>query len=127
MVHISILSRLCAFAIVIAFVSVGRSALAAELVMFESATCAWCERWHGEIGPIYPNTSESRCAPLRRVDIHAPRPDDLQGIDPVVYTPTFVLILDGEEVGRVVGYPGEDFFWTLLTDQLVKLPQGCPN
>jgi len=32
----------------------------------------------------------------------------------VVFTPTFVLMGDGVEVGRMEGYAGEDFFWGLL-------------
>ena len=98
---------------------------AAELIMFESDTCTWCERFDAEIGPIYPKTPESRCAPLRRVDLHAPRPDDLTGIKGVLFTPTFVLVEDGQEVGRLVGYPGEDFFWSLLAQHLRKLREPC--
>lgn len=99
----------------------------AELVMFESETCAWCKRWHDEIGIAYPNTPESRCAPLRRVDIHVQRPGDLSDVSGIVYTPTFVLFHEGKEVARLVGYAGEDFFWPLLAQELVKLPQPCPN
>lgn len=100
---------------------------AAELVMFESDTCEWCERFNAEIGSAYPNTAESKCAPLRRVDIHDPRPDDLTHIKGIVYTPTFVLIEEGHEVGRLTGYPGEDFFWSLLDRDLKKLRHPCPN
>jgi len=32
----------------------------------------------------------------------------------VHFTPTFILVDDGREVGRIEGYPGEDFFWGLL-------------
>ena len=32
----------------------------------------------------------------------------------VSFTPTFILVQDGVEVGRIEGYPGEDFFWGLL-------------
>lgn len=100
---------------------------AGELVMFETASCPWCLRWHAEIGPVYPNTPESKCAPLRLVDLEAERPDDLKDIHGIKFTPTFVVMNDGHEVGRLVGYPGEDFFWPLLADQLLKLPGGCPN
>ncbi len=55
-----------------------------------------------------------KAAPLRRVDVHDPRLADLQGAEAVVFTPTFVLMSDGAEVGRIVGYPGEDAFWGLL-------------
>lgn len=95
---------------------------AAELVMFERRGCPWCLAWHREIGPIYPKTPEGRRAPLRRVDLDGARPNDLAGIRGVVFTPTFVLVEDGQEVGRIPGYPGEAFFWGLLGELLAKLP-----
>ncbi len=106
------LSRLpCVLLALIAWVPIGA---AAELVMFESALCEWCEMWHAEIGVVYHKTEEGRAAPLRRVDVHDPRPADLRAARAVVFTPTFVLMSDGAEVGRIVGYPGEDHFWGLL-------------
>ena len=104
-----------------------RVASAAELMMFESESCTWCQRWHDEIGTIYPKTSDAHCAPLRRVDIGAARPNDLANIKGIVYTPTFVLVDAGREIARLVGYPGEDFFWPILADHLAKLPSGCPR
>lgn len=98
-------------------------AQAAELVMFESAGCGYCLRWNREIGPIYPKTDEGRAAPLRRVDIAGPRPADLAGIHGIVYTPTFVLLHNGKEVGRITGYGGEDFFWGMLAELVRKLPK----
>ncbi len=98
-----------------------QDARAAELVMFEQQACEWCAMWNEEIGPAYPKTEEGRRAPLRRVDIHAPMPDDLADIHPGRFTPTFVLVDDGEEIGRIRGYPGEDFFWGLLGQLLEKL------
>ncbi|MEZ5930406.1 MAG: hypothetical protein R3F54_00330 [Alphaproteobacteria bacterium] len=101
---------------------------AAELVMFEADDCTWCRAWNEDIGPIYPKTAEGRRAPLRRVDIHAPRPGDLAGIDGVRFTPTFVLVDDeGREVGRINGYPGQDFFWGMLGELIAKLPDEAPD
>lgn len=96
---------------------------AGELVMFDEPGCIWCARWTEEIGPIYSKTAEGKLAPLRRMDIRAPRPDDLKAIKPVRFTPTFVLVHDGQEIGRIEGYPGEDFFWGLLGKMLRDLPQ----
>jgi len=93
----------------------------AELVMFEASYCEWCAAWHEEIGPVCPRTAEARIAPLRQVDVDDPRPDDLADVDGIVYTPTFVLMDNGEEVGRIAGYPGEDHFWGLLGMLLEKL------
>ena len=97
-------------------------ARAAELLMFESETCEWCERWHEEIGPAYGKTRFGRIAPLRRIDIDRTVPAAYRAVRGLAYTPTFVLWHRGREVGRLVGYPGEDFFWPLLERLLDKLP-----
>jgi len=102
------------------------SSHAAELVMFEQDGCEWCDVWDEEVGVVYGKTTEAKAAPLRRVDIHDDRPADLSEIKPVVYTPTFVLTKDGREIGRIVGYPGEDFFWGLLGQLLARVtPATC--
>ncbi len=95
---------------------------AAELLMLEQTGCEWCERWHEEIGPIYPKTSEAGIAPLRRVDIDDTWPEDLENIRIDRLTPTFVLVENGVEIGRLHGYAGEDFFWFLVGEMIKKLP-----
>ena len=97
------------------------AALAAALLMFESATCEWCQKWDEDVGVVYAKTAEGRAAPLRRIDIYAARPADLRSVRGIVYTPTFVLWDRGREIGRVVGYPGEDNFWGLLGVIVAKL------
>lgn len=99
----------------------GRSAL----VLFYEPGCTWCARWDEEIGVAYPLTEEGRRAPLRRVDMTAPRPADLAALARPFFSPTFVLVHDGREVGRIAGYPGEHFFWPLLDDLLAKLPPAA--
>ena len=96
--------------------------LAAELLMLEQTGCEWCERWHEEIGPIYPKTSEADIAPLRRVDIDDAWPEDLKDIRIDRFTPTFVLVENGTEIDRLHGYAGEDFFWFLVGEMIKKLP-----
>jgi len=101
------------------------SAHSAELVMFERPGCVWCARFNSEIGPIYPKTEESRTAPLRRVDRDGPLPADLAGIDPGAFTPTFVVVDNGREIGRIQGYPGEAFFFGLLDHILTATPRAA--
>ncbi len=96
---------------------------AAELVMFDSPACSYCEMWDTDIADIYPKTEEGHLAPLRRVSIHDPLPSDLSGLRGIVYTPTFILVDEGREVGRISGYPGEDFFWGFLETLVAKLPK----
>ena len=42
---------------------------------------------------------------------------------PVRFTPTFVLVDGNREIGRIEGYPGEDFFWGRL-ERLMLRPQA---
>lgn len=103
------------------------SASAAELVMFEQKGCVWCVKFDREIAPGYPNTEEGRRAPLRRVDIARPVPEELAFIGRERFTPVFVLIDAGREVGRIRGYPGDTFFFGLLAGLIERLDQpGAP-
>lgn len=110
--------RLIIFSIALCLSSAFSAAAETVLVMVEEKGCVWCARWNDEIAHIYPKTTEGKAAPLRRMDIHAARPDDLTFSQSLNFTPTFVLMVDGEEVSRIEGYPGEDFFWGLLGQML---------
>ncbi|WP_343069932.1 hypothetical protein [Jannaschia sp. Os4] len=81
------------------------------MVMVEQAGCIYCQRWDAEAAPGWPNTEVGRAAPLRRVDITA-LPDDVAFASTLVFTPTFVLVRDGAEIGRVEGYDPQ-FFWPM--------------
>lgn len=109
---------LLSFAVVVA--SVVASAADTVLVMVEEKGCIWCARWNEEIADIYPKTPEGQAAPLQRIDIHAPRPDNMTFSRSLHFTPTFVLMVNGQESSRIEGYPGEDFFWGLLGQMLVR-------
>jgi len=89
-------------------------AFAAELVMYTRNGCPFCLRFEREVAPVYDRTPEGKAAPLRRVDLPAGgvRGEGLR--EPVIATPTFVLVEDGREVGRITGYLNDDMFWGLL-------------
>ena len=90
------------------------AAPAAELVMVEQVGCAYCARWHNEIGPIYPKTPVSASAPLRTVQMNELATTDFETTRPVVFTPTFLLVDEGRELARLEGYAGEHFFWPMV-------------
>jgi len=95
-----------------------------QLIMFEEEGCVWCQRFKEGIMPAYPKTEEGKRAPLRLVDIHAPRPRGLEHIKGIRVSPTFVLLdAKGREVGRIEGYPGDEFFWIHLEELLRKLDE----
>lgn len=97
-----------------AFALLTYAAEAADLVMVEQPGCVYCAEWNATLGPIYPKTSEGAYAPLVRLQKAALNESGIAFTRPVIYTPTFVLVEDGAELGRIEGYPGEDFFWAML-------------
>lgn len=111
-------------ALVLAFLLAPLTARAAELVMFEQKACVWCQRFDREIVPAYGNTTEGKRAPLRRVDFAKPLPEDLNFVRRDRFTPVFVLVDQGREVGRIRGYPGETFFFGLLANLIERMDRG---
>lgn len=97
---------------------------AADLVMVEQDGCHWCARWNEEVSHIYPKTPEGARAPLRRVDLRD-LPDDVTFQSKPVFTPTFVLVEDGQELGRIEGYGGDEFFWVMLAKLLDMHPTAA--
>ena len=89
-----------------------------ELVMIEQPGCVYCARWNAEVAPEYPITAEGKAAPLRRLQLRDTLPPDITLSRAAVFTPTFILLSDGVEQDRIEGYPGEDFFWPLLSGMI---------
>lgn len=91
-----------------------------QLVMFDRVGCPWCAKWDAEVGNVYDKTWEGERAPLRRISMHPPYPSDLSFITNIIYSPTFVLVGGGREIGRIVGYPGEAHFYVQLSQLIEK-------
>lgn len=105
------------FLAVLALIATVLPASSAELVMYRRAGCPYCEAFDREIAPAYPKTELGRKLPLRQIDIHA-GDKSVTLKSPVRYTPTFVLVENGQERARIEGYPGEFFFWPRLENLL---------
>ena len=87
--------------------------IAAELLMVEQQGCYYCLEWKDQLGHIYSKTPEGKFAPLKPIDITDV--DKISGLKrDVIFTPTFVLMENNKELGRLEGYSSEDFFWELL-------------
>jgi len=95
---------------------------AAELIMVRQPGCGWCARWDQEVGVKYPSTEEGRAAALREVRLGEALPAYIR--KPVTVTPTFILVDGDREVDRIVGYPGESFFWEMLAQMLSQIPRA---
>ena len=129
------LLKWCA-AVAVILVMALQTTIASQLIMFDDEYCTWCRKWDDEIGVIYNLTLESCHAPLKKIPLGEDLPDTVSLKESVTFTPTFVLLHEQVEVGRIVGYPGEDFFWSMLNDIIKEnFPQemrksnlaNCPN
>jgi len=90
------------------------AAPAAELLAVSRPNCAYCKAWEIEVGGIYAKTAEARVARLRRVRIDEIPPLGYDFSEPVLYTPTFVLVDRVREIGRITGYSDQATFWGSL-------------
>ena len=88
------------------------------LIMVDDPNCSYCRKFEAEIGPRYPKTAEGRFAPLFKI---RRKSRELSAFNPVIYTPTFLLVRGTEEVGRIIGYPGADYFFPELDQLLAKV------
>jgi hypothetical protein len=102
----------------LAWTLMAAAAVPLRLIMVEEKGCRFCMRWDAEVGSVYAKTREGSFAPLERVGRDAPA---LGAYAPVVYTPTFIVVRDGMEVGRITGYPGQSYFWEELAQILEPL------
>ena len=87
-----------------------------QLVMITSSHCPWCEAFEDDIGKGYDLTEEALIYPLRRHDFYKAMPDDLAHLTPATMTPTFIVMRNGAEVGRIIGYPGAELFWWQISE-----------
>ncbi len=97
----------------------------AVLVMIGDPGCPYCARFEREVAPGYTASEDGKLAPLVRRDRHDA---DVAFLPRIVYSPTFVMLVRGREVGRIVGYGGADLFWMqverLLADARAALARG---
>lgn len=73
------------------------------------------------MGPVYPLTPQGQQAPLRMIDLDARKNASVAepALErPVRYSPTFVLLRDGREVGRITGYMDDAMFWGVFSKML---------
>jgi thioredoxin-related protein len=89
--------------------------------MFEQGGCVYCARWNRDVAPVYDKTTEAKVLPLRRIDIGQQSQAGVTLASPVLYTPTFVVVDNGKEIGRITGYISDDSFWGLLDSLAAKL------
>lgn len=94
---------------------------ALEVLVFEHADCIYCRVFRRDVLPRYHQAVRADAAPLRFVDIAK---DDTAGLglnSRIDTLPTVVVVRDGREVDRIVGYWGPTNFFKLLSHILTPI------
>lgn len=95
-----------------------------ELLYIDKAGCPWCARFEADVLPGYPHSDIGKAAPIRRASLDEGQPRDVGLKEPVRFSPTFVLLRDGREMGRIVGYMDNGTFYGLMEKLLAETPAG---
>ncbi len=103
--------------------------VAAELLYFYDSFCGACQKFDEEVGSYYNNTAESKVIPIRKVEFStwrhlADKPYAGMLTKTIIGTPTFVMVEDGQEIDRLVGYSNNELFWLSYTAMQNKLKGG---
>ena len=93
-----------------------------ELIVIEARQCPMCRLFRDEIAPAYRATARAERAPLRFVDVAHTDPATHNLAAPVEIIPTVVLMRDGIEIDRVVGYTGPEIFMRAVGVMLGEQP-----
>ena len=92
-----------------------------ELLVFEHTDCVYCRYFRRDVASRYrPTTPAGAAVPLRFIDIEKSDTGSLGLKARIDTVPTVVLMKNGTEVDRIVGYWGPDNFFKLLAHILVK-------
>ena len=85
-----------------------------ELVVMEAPGCIYCTVFRRDVLPAYQASERAKDVPIRFLDVNDAAVNALGLDEPVNIVPTFVVLKDNREVGRVPGYVGpEAFFHTI--------------
>lgn len=106
------------------------------LVMVRTAGCPWCRAWDREVRPGYLASETGARLGLVELDLRDVTARGMALEGPVSVVPVFLLVrqasgaddLQGaQELGRLVGFPGADFFWGYLDAMLAAADAMMPG
>ena len=110
-----------ALALALTFASSLQTAAAdSRLIMVTSEHCPSCQAWELDVGAVYDKSPYAPTLPLTRVDIGSKKLEDVTFQKPVVGTPTFLIIHNGQEIDRQNGYIGAEMFWWWLSEHAAE-------
>ena len=113
--------RILLLGVVLNFAALSHIAIAStKLVMVTSDHCPFCQAWERDIGVLSEKSPYAPSLPLTRVDIGSAMPESVTLQSPVLGTPTFLIIQNGQESDRQRGYDDAEMFWWWLSDHAAE-------
>ena len=91
-----------------------------RLIMVTSDLCPYCQAWELDVGKVYDKSPYAPTLPLTRVEIGSKMPGGVIFQKPVVGTPTFLIIHNGQEIDRQNGYIDAEMFWWWLSGYVAE-------
>ena len=113
--------RTLALGVVLIFAALPHIAIAStRLIMVTSDQCPVCQAWERDVGVLFDKSPYAPSLPLTRVDIGSAMPEGVTLQSPVLGTPTFLIIQNGQEIDRQRGYDDAEMFWWWLSDHATE-------
>ena len=85
-----------------------------ELVVFEADGCVYCDVFRTDVLPLYKESQIGRETPIRFVNVSRSDESKMGLSGGITVVPTVVLMNQGQEVERIVGYTGPFNFMKLV-------------
>ncbi len=89
-----------------------------ELVVFEADGCVYCENFRSDVLPLYRESTLGREIPIRFVNVSRSDETRMGLTYAITIAPTVVLMSQGREVDRIIGYTGPFNFLKLVNFML---------
>jgi thioredoxin-related protein len=93
-----------------------------ELVVMEAPGCTFCSIFRRDVLPAYEASERAKDVPIRFLDVNDVASTKMDLETPVDIVPTFVILKDNKEIGRIPGYVGPETFFHTINYLLSTVP-----
>ena len=109
------------FLVTLFFAAIVHNAAAdARLIMVTSEYCPYCQAWERDVGAVFNKSPYAAKLPLTRVELGSKMPKNISLKKPIIGTPTFLIIRNGQEIDRQRGYVDEEIFYWWLSEHMAE-------
>jgi thioredoxin-related protein len=89
-----------------------------ELVVFEADGCIYCDSFRRDVLPLYRESQIGRETPIRFVNVSRSDETRMGLSSAITVAPTVVLMSQGQEIDRIVGYTGPVNFMKIVAHMM---------